>query len=287
MPVSNFTEAAVQRFTELDPFPQPPLVKVRYPVVMMHGFGMLASLRRKGHLHAEAMHLRLHGIPAYAPNVAPYNTVAARSTMWEERLKHVLEETGAEKLNLIAHSMGGLDARHLISQKGLHEVIASLTTISTPHRGSGIASLMLKQPTRLRETAADLINWFGATTLTESTSDVLQALSELTPVHMKSSFNPDHPNHPDVRYWSYAGAAGQGTEVPVNPFLRLLNRALHKREGPNDGFVSVQSAQWGRFMRTVPADHAQQVGLRNVASGPFDANDFYLSIARHLVEEGL
>ena len=287
MPVFDFTEAAVQHFTELEPFPQPPLVRTRYPVVMMHGFGMLASLRRKGHLHAEAMHLRLHGVLAYAPNVAPYNTVVARSAMWEKRLEHVLKETGAAKLNLIAHSMGGLDARHLISQKGLHNAVASLTTISTPHRGSRVANIMLKQPALLRETAADLINWFGATTLAESTSDVLKALSELTPKHLETSFNPENPDHPDVRYWSYAGAAGQGTDVPVNPFLRLLNRALYKREGPNDGFVSVQSARWGHFMRTVPADHAQQVGLRNLASGPFDANAFYLSIARHLGEEGL
>lgn len=287
MSVPKFAESALQRLTELDPFPQPPLVHVRHPIVMLHGFGIVAALRRKGHLHHEAMHLREHGVLAYAPNVAPYHTVTVRSSMWQDRLEHVLRETGAEKLNIIAHSMGGLDARHLISEHGMHEVIASLTTISTPHHGSYTAQLMLEQPERLRETAADLVDWVGEKALSDATSDVLQALSELTPDHVCNHFNPDHPNHPSVRYWSYAGAAGKGTDIPINPVMRLLNGPLYRAEGLNDGFVSVKSARWGTFMGTLKADHAQQVGIGVTDSGPFDSNRFYLSVARRLGREGL
>ena len=72
-------ENPLRRLVGLDPLPQPPLIRTRHPVVLMHGFGMLAGLRRLGHLHNEAMDLRSHGVPAYAPNVAPYNTVAVRA----------------------------------------------------------------------------------------------------------------------------------------------------------------------------------------------------------------
>ena len=40
-------------------------------------------------------------------------------------------------VNFLAHSMGGLDCRHLISHiKPTDYVPLSLTTVSTPHRGS-------------------------------------------------------------------------------------------------------------------------------------------------------
>ena len=284
-PVPRLAESAIQRFAGMEPFPQPPLIPLRYPLVLMHGFGMMASFRRGGHLHDEALSLRLHGVRAYAPNVAPYSTVTIRAPMWKERIERVLEETGAEKVSLVAHSMGGLDARHLIANEGMHEVVASLTTISTPHHGSSVADFVLGQPERLRAWAAELVNWVAVSAMTGSTSDVLQALSELTPAFLCETFNPAVPDHPSVEYWSYAGEAGKGTDIPINPLLRLLNGLLHTREGVNDGFVSTKSARWGTFLGVIGADHAQQVGL-GFPGAPFDSNAFYRGLARRLAEAG-
>ena len=47
---------------------------------------------------------------------------------------------GAEREHIIAHSMGGLDARHAIAHvPGLAGRVATLVTIGTPHRGSPVA----------------------------------------------------------------------------------------------------------------------------------------------------
>ena len=276
----------LKKLVGLDPFPQPPLIQTRYPVVLMHGFGMLAGLRRGGHLHEEAMNLRLHGVVAYAPNVASYNTVAARAAMWEQRLAHILEETGAERLNLIAHSMGGLDARLLIHQHGFHEVVAVLTTISTPHRGTYLAEFLLRQPERLRRWGVDLVNWMGENALEDATADAQQALHELTPAYLDETFNPAVPDHPDVAYWSYGGAAGKGTDAGINPFLKLWNPIIYDREGANDGMVSVRSARWGTFLGTVEADHAQQIGLNTLTTSTFDSNGFYCEIVQKLAAAG-
>ena len=124
----------------LDPFPQPAIIRVNYPIVLMHGFGTVGSIWRNGHMHDLAMQLRSHGVIAYAPNVPPYSPVPERAAIWQQRLEHVLAETGAEKVNIIAHSMGGLDARYLISVNRFHKRVASLTTVATPHHGSSIAS---------------------------------------------------------------------------------------------------------------------------------------------------
>lgn len=274
------------RLPQLTAFPQPALLKTRYPVVLMHGFGSLASIRRGGHMHEEAMHLRGHGIVAYAPNVAPYNTVSIRTPMWKKRLDVILEETKAEKLNLIAQSMGGLDARYLISRIGMAENVASLVTVSTPHHGTAIADFVLNQPQILREWVAAAANWMGTRTLPEAEADFLTSVIELTHKAVCGDFNPKTPDDPSVRYWSYAGRAGKGTDVAMNPFLRILNGILYEREGVNDGFVSVESAKWGTFLGTIDADHAAEVGLQLVPGGAFKSHDFYTDIVRMLGREG-
>ncbi|MDX1548230.1 MAG: lipase [Rhodothermales bacterium] len=284
--MATLPEKALKRLVGMDPFPQPPVIRTRHPVVLMHGFGILAGLRRGGHLHEEAMNLRLHGVLAYAPNVASYNTVAVRAEMWKMRLEHVLSETGADRINLIAHSMGGLDARLLIAEHGFHAHVTVLATISTPHRGTALAVHMLNQPERLRRWGVELANWMGETALEDGTADAQKALVELCPDYMTETFNPAVPDHPDVQYWSYGGAAGKGTAVPVNPFLRFGNGVIFEHEGPNDGMVSVGSARWGTFLGTVEADHAQQIGLNTLTSHTFDANAFYLDIVRRMADAG-
>lgn len=282
----KITATALQRITGLQAFPQPSLIPLQHPVVLMHGFGVGGSFRRGGHLHEEAMYLRSRGVLAFAPNVAPYNTVEVRTQMWEQRLARVLDETGADTLTLIAHSMGGLDARHLITNMGFHEVVGGLVTISTPHRGSSVARLVLDQPDAVRTWLVDMADWLGTHILEDGTANALQTLTELTPEHVQQTFNPAVPDHPDVSYWSFGGETGKGTDDPINPVFRFLNAYLYDREGPNDGIVSVRSSRWGTFLGTVPADHGRQVGLNGTLSTPFDSNEFYSGIATMLADEG-
>jgi triacylglycerol lipase len=287
MPILRIADVALQRLAALEPFPQPPIIRTRYPVVLMHGFGLLGAFRRGGHLHDEAMNLRSHGVLAYAPNVAPYHTVPIRAEMWRVRIQAILDETEAERVNLVAQSMGGLDARYLITTLEMHGSVASLTTVSTPHHGSPIAAFLLDQPERLQAWVTDLCNWMGTNALEGCTADFLTAVSELTHEYVCDQFNPSVPDHPEVRYWSYAGAAGKGTEVPINPFLIPFNNIIYAKEGINDGFVSTDSARWGTFLGTIGADHAREVGIQLVPGGTFRSNDFYCDVARMLSEEGL
>ncbi|PQJ33667.1 lipase [Salinibacter sp. 10B] len=282
----TFPASALQRLTGLKPFPQPSLIPTRHPVVLMHGFGIGASFRRAGHLHDEAMYLRSRGVRAVAPNVSPYNTVRARCEMWENRLARVLDETGSDRLSLIAHSMGGLDARYLISEKGWHDTVDVLVTVAAPHRGSSIATLTLEQPESVREWLVDMADWLGTHILEDGSANIRQALHELTPEYVKHTFNEAVPNHPDVTYWSYGCQAGEGTDIPIDPIFRYLNKYLYEREGVNDGIVSVESAKWGEYRGTIDADHARQVGIKSSLAADFDSNEFYASIAQILADEG-
>ncbi|MCB0718760.1 MAG: lipase [Bacteroidetes bacterium] len=280
------SDSSLKPFKAFDSFPLPPIIRVRYPVVMMHGLGAVAGIRRGGHLRDAAAFLRTRGVWSYAPNVSPYNTVESRCAIWLDRLSHVFEETGADKVNLVAHSMGGLDARHLIASMGLHSRVASLTTIATPHRGSAPANFILEQPDRVRKLITDFANWIGTQIAPGSDADFKQAVIELTPDNIVNTFNPATPDHPDVKYWSYGGMAGRGTDWAVNPFLRIFNGYLYEREGPNDGMVSVQSSRWGEYLGDIQADHAQQVGFTFPGSSSFEQTAFFASVAERLSRSG-
>ncbi|GIV62563.1 MAG: lipase [Rhodothermaceae bacterium] len=280
--MARLTENAIRRWASLEPFPEPPLIRLRYPVILMHGFGMLAAFRRGGMLHPMALHLRTHGVLAYAPNVAPYERVPVRARMWKERLEHVLEETGADRVHLIAHSMGGLDARYLISELGAHTMVASLTTIASPHHGTSLANFVLEQPERIHAWIAGLANWVSTAALEEASANFSRAVAELTPEYVCETFNPSVPDHPGVIYRSYGGRAGKGTDVPISPLLIPLNHVVYARDGENDGFVPVSRSRWGTYLGTLDADHVQQIGILLAARRHFDAPAFFVALANDL-----
>lgn len=266
------------RRVRLVAMPQPILAPLKLPVMLMHGFGLMGGVWRPGALHEAAMRMRAHGVRAFAPNVIPYAPPARRAELWREALREVLETTGAPQAHLVAHSMGGLDARYLVSRLGAHEHVRSLITISTPHRGSSIAPFLLRRPKVVGVGLGRLARFLTRGIMGGGDAAFLEALEALCPDHLTDHFNPAVPDHPDVAYASIAGYAGPGTPVRMTPTLLPQAHFLYQMEGVNDGFVSVESAQWGAAHDFVPADHGQQIGL-HAASRRFDVDRFYLSLA--------
>lgn len=89
-------------------------------------------------------HLQAGGHTAQFPPVPPIGTCESRARVLADAIQQAYP-TGA--VHIIAHSMGGLDSRMLIA-RNLHGLsdpgrIASLTTLSTPHRGTPLADLLV------------------------------------------------------------------------------------------------------------------------------------------------
>ncbi len=284
--LSRRAEAVARRAVELEPMPQPPLRPTRHPVVMLHGFGALANLMQGGVLHTEAMHLRGRGVQAYAPHVNPYDTVAVRAASWADRLGRVLDETGAERLNLVGFSTGGLDARALARDPAWAGRIASLVTVSTPHRGSPLASYVLDRPERLRAWAIGLMDFVGRAAYEPAPPHAEAALAELVPEAARVAFPADE-TVPGAWCASYAGRAGKGTDAPMYPPLVVPNRILYGLAGVNDGIVPTESGWWGERLGTLDADHARQIGLRWTSAAAYDSCAFFERHCEALRERGL
>ena len=66
-----------------------------------------------------------------------------------------------DRVHIIAHSMGGLDSRYMISRLGMENHVLSLTTIGTPHRGTAFADWGQR---RLKRTVEPFLNFCGIPT---------------------------------------------------------------------------------------------------------------------------
>jgi triacylglycerol lipase len=269
-------------FLRLKSFPQPDSIIIDRPVLLCHGFGALGNVAKKGLLHEIAMMFRARGILAYAPNIMPYGRIETRSQAWKKIIDQIIEHTGSARLHVIAHSMGGLDMRHAIHHLGAHAQVSSLTTVSTPHRGTSLATYMLNAPDTLLSNMADLTNWFGNNVYPDNPSDVLGALEQLSPEFVEQQFNPDCPNHPDVLYQSVTASCGKGTDTPINRLLSHFNKHVYEQQGVNDGYVPVTSARWGKVIGNTTLSHAEQIKISLAAKKEEQWQELWLQIARQL-----
>ena len=271
---------------ELEEFPQPEYIRLTYPVVMCHGYGSVASILKPSPLHDACMLYRSHGIAAFAPNAVPYASIEDRAKDWVRHVRRVLDQTGADRVNVIAHSMGGLDLRYAISRLGLGDAVVSLTTLATPHRGSSLAELGLATPARLRDMLSEVFNWLGTSLYPNTNSDVKAALEDLTRNHVGAVFNPSVPDVKGVEYFSWSAAVGKGTKESINSMLIPLNRYIFEKEGVNDGFVAAESAVWGNYLGQVGLSHTEQIHLNLTRAHRDRWHDFWLQQARLMSESG-
>ena len=109
-------------------------MNTRYPIVLVHGLGMKDTFFMKSWGRIDRI-LRIQGYTVYKSRVDGFGTVAGNAAQLKAEIEGILRETGASKVNIIAHSKGGLDAKHMIQQLDMADKVASLTTLCTPIRG--------------------------------------------------------------------------------------------------------------------------------------------------------
>ncbi len=106
----------------------------RLPVLLVHGYGC-----NRGVWVYLARVLSKAGWPVTTCNLEPPRvSIDEFADQLAGRVHEVLRETGAHKLILVCHSMGGLVARQYLVRHG-HESVRALITLGTPHQGTVLA----------------------------------------------------------------------------------------------------------------------------------------------------
>ena len=212
-----------------------------------------------------------------------------------QSLDKALEITGAEKVNILAHSKGGLEARYLVNH-GYKDKIASITTIDTPHHGSRSVDFLMKTPKPIVKLAA-----FGTDVWMRILGDKHPSsyeCFELFTTKIADRFNSDNPTPDNIYCQSYAFKCNGAFS---DPFFCITYPVVRRFDGDNDGLVSVSSATWENFkgVHTSPSrrgiSHADVVDIRRMrfTSRAPETEDqvsdivvFYVNVIRELKELG-
>jgi triacylglycerol lipase len=279
------TDRWLKKF-ELDEFPEPETVKLKHPILLCHGYGAIASLVKPSPLYDVALLLRSHNVLTFAPNIVPYAKIETRAQSWVKLIEEITTDLPGGKVNVVAHSMGGLDMRYALSELEVASHVASFTTVSTPHRGTSLAELTLRTPGAIRDKLADFLDWMGDRIYPHTKSDSVGSAAQLTRQYVTEVFNPQISDVSDIPYYSYTSAVGKGTEAPIRVIARYQNNHIFDHEGPNDGMVSVESARWGEHIKTSDLSHLEQMNLRIKDERVPLFRKFWLDVAKMLEEKG-
>lgn len=262
------------------------LCATRYPLLLVHGIGF-RDLRYFNYWGRIPRELKRNGAVIYYGNQEALGTVAYNAEDIRKRILQIREETGAEKVNIIAHSKGGLDARCAITTLGMSPYVASLTTMNTPHRGCRFVDYACRLPEGFYRFVAGCFDRTFAR-FGDKAPDFYTATHQFA-TEASVRFNENTPDMPGVYYQSY-------TSKMRNPFSHLLLSIpyclIRPLEGENDGLVSVESAKWGEFrgvfsnQRIRGISHGDIIDLTRQDYRSFDVLETYVRIVAELKEKG-
>lgn len=266
----------------------------RYPIVLIHGVGFRdrKHLNYWGRIPAALMQ---EGAQIYYGKQDSHGSIESNAAQIKNSIAEVLRETGAPKVNILAHSKGGLDARYMISHLSMAGQVASLTTFSTPHHGSETVDRLLALPKFLVKAAAGLTNvWYGI--FGDKKPDSYTLFHQLT-TDFASVFNCRTPDCEGVYYQSYAFVMRTAFS---DVFMALPYAVVKRREGECDGLVTPKSAAWGNFKGIVRSasrrgiSHCDEVDMRRRRFSKTDRQgfvsdirSFYVGVVSDLRARGL
>lgn len=130
----------------------------KYPLLLVHGLAMKETFFLHSFGRIDRI-LRIQGYDVHVSHIDSFGTIESNAAQLKDEVLSILQQTGADRVNIIAHSKGGLDAKHMITALGMADRVASLTTLCTPHRGSPMASFVLRFPSFMVKTAAFFVNF--------------------------------------------------------------------------------------------------------------------------------
>lgn len=267
-------------------------MNIKYPVLLVHGMCVRDSEKFSSWGRIPKV-LSDMGVQVFYGHQDGLSDIESNARFLSERIDEILSETGAEKINIIAHSKGGLDSRFAISRLGMYKKVASLTTIATPHNGSKTVDLLMKFPDFFVRFVAACGNfWYKK--FGDRKPNCYEVFHCFTTENMRS-FNELTPDHPDVYYQSYAF-------VMKNAFSDILLWLPHMLvnwvEGESDGLLTPDNVKWTNFKGVFRGkgrrgvSHLDEIDLRrmpvfiDMGSKEIDIIDFYKNIVQELSYKG-
>nr|WP_259371902.1 triacylglycerol lipase [Caldimonas mangrovi] len=280
--------------------------QTRHPIVLVHGLLGFDSLGPVNYFYGVPDALRSGGATVYTASVSASNSSEVRGEQLLRELRALHAVHGHQRFNLVAHSHGGHTSRYVAAVAP--ELVASVTTVHTPHGGSKTA-----------DGVEGLTSWTGTTgpvsAIADALSRLLSALSGRPELPQNSlaalqslstrgaqDFNRRFPQGQPGSACGQGPAIVNGIRYYSSGGTSVLTHLLDPADGflgatsvffgfePNDGLVGRCSSHWGEVLRDdYPWNHVDAInhtfGLR--AWFTPDPVAFYRAQAHRLRQAGL
>lgn len=258
-------------------------MKNRYPIILVYGI-FVKEMRFFKAFGGIEKTLKKSGFDVYTARTDAFGSVANNALQLKEQIEKLLEKYAVDKVNIIAYSKGGLDARYLIEKLDTASQVASVTTICAPHRGSKYATKLCSLPKFLLKFATSAINLLYRI-LGDKRPDSLEVLKGLRAI-------------PDEEYDDSSASKGVYCQSYSSYMLRSSDdlflcrpfQVTQKAENSQtDGAVTARSAAWGEYKGHCldePLSHRQVLDFMVGKKKRRKVHAFYLSVCQDLAERG-
>jgi len=265
------------------------ICKTNYPILLVHGIFWRdwQLFNYWGRIPKELIRNGATIYYGHQQSAAPMEIIAGEL---KKQILQIIEQEKCEKVNIIAHSKGGLDARYMISCLEMEDYVGSLTTVCTPHRGSVLLDKILKiTPDSVLQVISKRYNAVYKK-LGDPEPDFYAGVHDLI-TEQCVQFNQMAVNKEKVLYQSIASKMNSffSAGFPLNAGYAVL----HYAEGENDGFVSIESSKWGNYLGCFCTKHRRGVShgdmidlMRENIQG-FDVCECYVDIVKGLKAKDL
>lgn len=264
------------------------ITQTKYPLLMIHGifFRDWKLFNYWGRIPTELIN---NGATVFYASQQSSLSVEQSAQEIKTQILEIIKKTNTTKVNIIAHSKGGMDARYAISCLGMQDYVASLTTINTPHYGSDLADKLIEiSPDKFILSVGKKYDSLFSK-LGDKQPDFLSGIHELTEEKCQL-LNEMMPDNSKVFYQSVASKMNNASSAPFP--LNLGYRIIKAKGKENDGLVAIDSMRWGHFLGVITPtgkkgiSHGDMIDLTRKNIKDFDVCEYYVQLVSNLKNKG-
>ena len=258
-------------------------MQTKYPIILVHGVIIKDFRFFKAFGRIERV-LRANDYLVYTAKIDGIGTSQTNALELKEYINKIIAETKCKKVNLISHSKGGLDSKYMIESLDMEDKVASLITLSTPYKGSPIATTILKLP---RPIIWCVKTWFNVAykIFGDRYPNSLEVCKELSLV---DSINTECLRLKNVYVESYSTTLTKSRDDFIMGIPHAFCRYFYK-EKETDGLVSKESAKFINYKGDITDASLSHTDIVDFMVGKKKKEkiyEFYLDLCGNLSKMG-
>jgi len=245
--------------------------QTKHPIILVPGIFAFDSIAAIDYWYQIPAKLEKQGAQVHVAKINAFDSSAMRGESLIAQMEEIVAASGGSvsKFNIMGHSQGGMTARYVLAARP--DLVASVTTMATPHTGSPIADVVtdIAPPSSIQgvlfevfaNAVGDLVNLMSDNK--KDKSDIYAMLGEFNAAGA-AQFNATYPiglpstacgtgseqvnvDGHNIKLYSWGGTGHLTGGVDISDPLFAITGLIFDEE--NDGVTGKCANHFGRVLR--------------------------------------